>query len=145
MFWIFNGSRAVIIKVIQMHPVITEICCCFCIKNDDDLQSRKLQSVVAVRTLLLLHCLLVMVSDLKLKSYTLESCKIIYSLIDDNSKFETDAILIIILYIKNTYVALCFSFCCLIKMQWLCYNNPHNRYHLSLMYMLLSTNVKIHH
>lgn len=50
-----------------MHPVITEICCCFCIKNDDDLQSTKLQSMVLVKTLMLLHCLLVMVSDLKLK------------------------------------------------------------------------------
>lgn len=83
-----------------MHPVITETCCCFCIKNDDDLQSTKLQSVVLLQILKLLHCLLVMVSDLELKSYTLESCKIIYSLIDDNSKFKTD-ILIIILYIKE--------------------------------------------
>jgi len=84
-----------------MHPVITEICCCFCIKNDDDLQSTKLQSVVLLQILMLLHCLLVMVSDLELKSYTLESCKIIYSLIDDNSKFKIDVILIIILYIKE--------------------------------------------
>lgn len=50
---------------------------------------------------MLLHCLLVMVSDLELKSYTLESCKISYSLIDDSSKFKTDVILIIILYIKE--------------------------------------------
>lgn len=60
-----------------MHPVITEICCCFCIKNDDDLQSTKLQSVVLVKILMLLHCLLVMVSDLKLKSYMLEGSTII--------------------------------------------------------------------
>lgn len=60
-----------------MHPVITEICCCFCIKNDDDLQSTKLQSVVLVKILMLLLCLLVMVSDLKLKSYMLEGSTII--------------------------------------------------------------------
>lgn len=70
-----------------MHPVITEICCCFCIKNDDGLQSKKLQSVVFLQILLLLLSLLVVVSDLELKSYKLESCKISYSLIDDNSKF----------------------------------------------------------
>lgn len=50
---------------------------------------------------MLLHCLLVMVSDLELKSYTLESCKISYSLIDYNSKFKKDFILVIILYIKE--------------------------------------------
>lgn len=84
-----------------MHPVITEICCCFCIKNDDDLQSTKLQSVVLLQILMLLHCLLVMVSDLELKSYRLESCKIIYSLIDNNSKFKMDTIFIIIMCIQE--------------------------------------------
>lgn len=42
-----------------------------------------------------------MVSDLELKSYRLESCKIIYSLIDNNSNFKMDIILIIIVYIPE--------------------------------------------
>lgn len=46
-----------------------------------------------------------MVSDLRLKSY-IRGCKIIYFLID-NSKFETDVRLIIILYIKEWVLALC--------------------------------------
>lgn len=46
-----------------------------------------------------------MVSDLRLKSY-IRGCKIIYFLID-NSKFETDVRLIIILYTKEWVLALC--------------------------------------
>lgn len=88
-----------------MHPVITEICCCLCIKNDDDLCPVKLWSVALCRVVSLLSCLLVMVSDLRLKSY-IRGCKIIYFLID-NSKFETDVRLIIILYIKECVLALC--------------------------------------
>lgn len=46
-----------------------------------------------------------MVSNLRLKRY-IRGCKIIYFLID-NSKFETDVRLIIILYIKEWVLALC--------------------------------------
>jgi hypothetical protein len=71
--------------------------------NDDDLCSVKLWSVTLFRLFLLLSCLLVMVSDLKLKSYNIiEGCKIIYSVID-NSKFETDVRLIIPCTLKDTY------------------------------------------